>query len=104
MKFQTLGTMVLTLGMAPLIAHANLELAQKNACLACHAVANKIVGPAYADVAKKYKGQKDAEATLISNIKKGGTGKWGAIPMPPQTNLSDADTKALAKWILTLSK
>jgi len=51
-------------------------------------------------VAKKYAGQADAEATVIKNIKAGGSGKWGPIPMPPQTQLSDADAKALAVWVL----
>lgn len=91
-----------TLAMAP--AFASQELAQKNNCLACHAVANKVVGPAYKDVAAKYKGQKDAEATLVANIKKGGSGKWGQVPMPPQTTLSDADATVLAKWILSQTK
>jgi cytochrome c len=81
-------------------ALASLELAQKNACLACHAVDHKLVGPAYQDVAKKYAGQKDAEATLVRNIKSGGAGKWGAIPMPPQAALSDQDAHTLAAWIL----
>ena len=83
---------------------ANQDLAQKSGCLACHSVSSKIVGPAYQDVAKKYKGQKDAEATLVNNIKKGGSGKWGPIPMPAQTALSDADAKTLAKWILGTAK
>lgn len=91
-----------TLAMAS--AFASQELAQKNNCLACHAVANKVVGPAYKDVAAKYKGQKDAEATLVVNIKKGGSGKWGQVPMPPQTTLGDADATALAKWILSQAK
>jgi len=81
-------------------AFANKALAEKNACLACHDVATKKIGPAYQDVAKKYAGQKDAEATLVKNIKAGGSGKWGNIPMPAQANLSDADAKTLAKWIL----
>ena len=84
--------------------YASQDLAQKNNCLACHAVATKVLGPAYQDVAKKYKGQKDAEATLMASIKKGGTGKWGPVPMPPQAQLSDADTKALAKWVLAQAK
>lgn len=88
----------------PLISMANQELAQKNACLTCHAVSQKVLGPAYIDVAKKYKGQKDAEAALATSIKKGGGGKWGAVPMPPQPNVSDADAKALAKWILATAK
>lgn len=81
-------------------AWANAELAKKNNCLACHGVDKKIVGPAYQDVAKKYAGQADAEAVLTKNIKAGGSGKWGPIPMPPQTQLSDADAKALAVWVL----
>ncbi len=81
-------------------AWANADLAKKNNCLACHAVDKKIVGPAYQDVAKKYAGQADAEATLAKSIKAGGSGKWGPIPMPPQAQLSDADAKTLAAWVL----
>jgi cytochrome c len=81
-------------------AHANLDLANKNACTACHAVNKKMVGPAYQDVAKKYAGQKDAEAMLAKSIKAGGSGKWGPVPMPAQPGLSDADSLTLAKWIL----
>lgn len=81
-------------------AYADKGLAQKSGCLACHATDKKLVGPAYQDVSKKYAGQKDAVATLTASIKKGGSGKWGAIPMPPQTALSDADAKTLAAWIL----
>ena len=81
-------------------AFANKELAIKNACMACHAVDKKLVGPSYQDVAKKYAVQKDAEANLIASIKKGGSGKWGPIPMPAQTALSDADIKTLAAWVL----
>jgi cytochrome c len=81
-------------------AWANADLAKKNNCLACHAVDKKIVGPAYQDVAKKYAGQADAEATLAKNIKAGGSGKWGPIPMPPQTQLSDAEAQTLAAWVL----
>lgn len=100
-----LGALVAAGGLLlPLYSHASLELAQKNACMACHAVSTKVVGPAYQDVAKKYKGQKDAEATVTASIKKGGSGKWGAVPMPPQAALSDADAKALAKWILSTAK
>ena len=85
-------------------ALANLQLAQKNACTACHAVDKKLVGPAYQEVAKKYAGQKDAEANLIKSIKAGGSGKWGAVPMPAQAALSDADAKTLAAWILAGAK
>jgi cytochrome c len=85
-------------------ALASKELAQKNTCLACHGVDKKIVGPAFLDIAKKYAGQKDAEATLIASIKKGGSGKWGPVPMPEQAALTDADAKALAAWILAGAK
>jgi cytochrome c len=85
-------------------AFASKELAQKNACLACHAVDKKLVGPAYQEIAKKYAGQKDAEAMLIKSIKAGGSGKWGPIPMPAQAALSDADAKSLATWVLAGAK
>jgi cytochrome c len=85
-------------------AFASMELAQKNACLACHGIDKKIVGPAYHDVAKKYAGQKDAEAMLVRSIKAGGSGKWGPVPMPPQAALSDADAHKLAVWILQGAK
>lgn len=105
MKTKTVLTVLsLTSCLISMPAFANLELAQKNACMACHSVTNKILGPAYKDVAQKYKGQKDAETTLVNNIKKGGSGKWGAVPMPPQASLSDSDAKVLAKWILSTAK
>lgn len=85
---------------APLTAHANLELAKKNACMACHAVDKKLVGPAYQEVARKYEGKKDAVEAVVASIKAGGSGKWGPIPMPAQAALSDADVKTLASWIL----
>ena len=85
-------------------ALANADLAKKNNCLACHAVATKVVGPAYQDVAKKYAGDKTAEAKLIEKVKKGGSGVWGAIPMPPNAQVKDADIKALVKWILAGAK
>ena len=93
-------TAITLLALASAGAWANADLAKKNNCLACHAVDKKIVGPAYQDVAKKYAGQADAEANLIKSIKAGGSGKWGPIPMPPQAQLSDADAKALAAWVL----
>ena len=83
---------------------ADLALAQKNACMACHSVDKKLVGPAYQEVAKKYAGQADAQAQLAKSIKAGGSGKWGAVPMPPQAALSDADANTLAAWILAGSK
>lgn len=84
-------------------ALASPALAQKNACLACHAVDKKMVGPAFQEVAKKYAGKLDA-AALAKSIKAGGSGKWGPVPMPAQAALSDADALTLAKWILAGAK
>jgi cytochrome c len=83
-------------------ALANEELAKKNACTACHAVDKKMVGPGYKEVAAKYKGDKGAEAKLVDKVKKGGTGVWGQVPMPPNPNVKDEDVKTLVKWILSL--
>lgn len=74
-------------------------LLAKNACTACHGVANKIVGPGFNEVAAKHKGKPDLEAYLIGKIKGGGQGVYGAVPMPPQTQVSDADAQAIAAWI-----
>ena len=81
-------------------AHANKTLAEKNGCLGCHAIASKLVGPSYQDVAAKYADQPDAKEKLVQSIRKGGVGSWGQMPMPPQTQLSEADAKKLAAWIL----
>ncbi len=85
-------------------AYADLALAQKNACTACHAVDNKLVGPSYQSVAAKYAKEKDYVAKLAASIKAGGSGKYGPIPMPAQAALSDANATALAKWILAGAK
>ena len=85
-------------------ALANLELAKKSNCMSCHQVDKKLVGPAYRDVAKKYAGQKDAEAKLFEKVKKGGKGVWGEVPMPPNSAVKDEDIKTLVKWILAGAK
>ena len=77
------------------------QLAQKYNCLACHAGETKLVGPAYKEVAKKYAGDKGAEAALVLKVKNGGSGKWGAIPMPPN-NVPDADITTLVEWVLSM--
>jgi cytochrome c len=77
---------------------------QKYGCSACHAVDKKIVGPAYQDVAAKYKGDKDAPAKLAQKVKAGGSGVWGQVPMPPNAAVPDDDAKALVIWILSLKK
>ena len=86
----------------PASADDQLALAQKSGCTACHSIDKKIVGPAYKDVANKYRGDKGAEAKLIAKVKAGGTGVWGQIPMPPNTQVSDADVKKLVEWVLSL--
>ena len=88
------------LAVSSFAAHATKALAEKNGCLGCHAVAVKLVGPAYKDVAAKYVDQSDATEMLAKSIRAGGTGKWGEMAMPPQAQLSDADAKKLAAWIL----
>ena len=80
---------------------ADEALAQSKNCLACHSVANKIVGPAFKDIAAKYKGDGAALAALAGKVKQGGGGVWGAIPMPPNA-VSEAEAETLVKWILSL--
>jgi cytochrome c len=102
MKSLILSAAALTLGVA-LPAQANEALAKKHLCTTCHVVTGaKTIGPSYADVAKKYAGQKDAEAKLIDKVKKGGSGVWGQVPMPPNAAVPDADIKTLVKWVLTV--
>ena len=93
---------VVLLALVSLPALANEELAKKNACTACHTVDKKLVGPAFKDVANKYRNDKKAEAMLVEKVKKGGVGVWGQVPMPPNTNVTDADVKTLVKWVLSL--
>jgi len=90
----------LALASAP--ALASEELAKKNACTACHAIDKKLVGPAYKEVAAKYKGDAKAQALLEEKVKKGGVGAWGQVPMPPNGHVKDEDIKTLVKWILAL--
>jgi cytochrome c len=78
-------------------------LAQKSGCLNCHGISNKILGPAYKDVAAKYKGDKTAEARLITKVKVGGSGAWGSMPMPANSpQVKDDDIKTIVKWVLSL--
>lgn len=78
-------------------------LAQKHGCFACHMIEKKLVGPSWNEIAAKYRGQKGAEATLISKVAKGGRGTWGATPMPPNSpKVGEADIKTLVRYILSL--
>ncbi len=83
-------------------AQASQALAQAKACMSCHQVAKKVVGPAFQDVAKKYKGDAKAEAHIVDVIKVGSKGVWGALPMARQSQVNDAEAVTLAKWILSL--
>ncbi|MGV7208830.1 c-type cytochrome [Oxalobacteraceae bacterium A2-2] len=96
-------TMLAATGLASqaAMADAGLDLAKAKNCMACHAVATKVVGPAYKDVAAKYAGQKDAEAKLVAKVQKGGSGVWGAIPMPANPQVNEAEAKTLVKWVLS---
>ena len=78
------------------------DLAQQKNCMACHAIDKKLVGPSYKDVAAKYAGQKDAVDKLSAKVLKGGAGVWGAVPMPANPQVTDAEAKQLVQWILTL--
>ena len=82
-------------------AFASADLAQKKNCMACHAVDKKVIGPSYKDVAAKYAGQKDASDKLAQKIMKGGSGVWGAVPMPANPQVNDAESKTLAAWVLS---
>lgn len=78
-------------------------LAKQNVCLGCHQVNAKRVGPGFTQVAQRYAGQPEALAYLSQMIRKGGRGKWGAIPMPAQTHVSEQQSLQLAQWILSLT-
>jgi cytochrome c len=78
-------------------------LAQKSGCFTCHTIDKKLVGPAWNDVAAKYRGQKDAEAKLVAKVAKGGSGVWGTVPMPPNApRVNENDIKTLVHFILSL--
>jgi len=78
------------------------DLLKKSGCTACHATDKKVVGPAYKDVAAKYKGDAKAAAMLADKVKKGGSGIWGPVPMPPHPQVSDADIKTMVTYVLGL--
>lgn len=88
------------------IAQASIEdekafaIAKQNACLGCHAINKKIVGPSFQAVAEKYKNDPNAQVFLKNKITKGGSGSWGVVPMPANTKLSDADLSTVTGWIL----
>ena len=102
MRMPVLVLASVALAVAAVPALASEELAKKNACTACHGIDKKLVGPAYKDVAAKYRGNPKAEAMLAEKVKKGSVGAWGQVPMPPNAAVKDEDVKTLVKWILSL--
>jgi cytochrome c len=82
-------------------ALADQALATAKNCMACHAVDRRLVGPGYKEVAAKYAGQKDAVDRLSAKIMKGGSGVWGPVPMPAMPQVSEADARKLAAWVLS---
>ena len=97
---KSLSLLILALAAGP--AFANPDLAQKKNCMACHAIDKKLVGPAYKDVAAKYAGQKDAVEKLTQKVLKGGSGVWGAVPMPANAQVNEAEARQLVQWVLSL--
>ena len=85
-------------------ADAGEDLLKKSGCTACHAIDKKVVGPAYMEVAAKYKADATAAAKLAAKVKAGGSGVWGPVPMPPNAQVSDADMKTMVAYILALKK
>ena len=94
------ATLLASTGVFATDAAAAKALASKSACLACHAVDKKLVGPSYKDVAAKHKGQANALEAVAARIKSGGSGMYGPVPMPAQPQLKDDELKLLAAWIL----
>ena len=99
MKRALIALAALAVVAAPALADQALATAKN--CMACHAIDKKLVGPAYKDVAIKYSGQKDAVDRLAAKIMKGGAGVWGPVPMPANAQVSEAEAKKLAAWVLT---
>jgi cytochrome c len=86
---------------ASVFAQDPAKLAQDKACLTCHTVDRKLVGPAYKEVAAKYAGDKEAMTKLVKKVRDGGQGVWGPVPMPPNPSVSEKEAAALVKWILS---
>ena len=101
MKRTLLLGLVLAAGVSN-VALANADLAKAKNCMACHSVTNKVVGPSIKDIAAKYAGQKGAEDKLVQKVLKGGSGTWGAVPMPANAQVSEAEARTLVSWIMTL--
>lgn len=84
------------------VTQSMLDLAERSRCLTCHEVDEKVRGPAWRDVAKRYRGDGGAEARLLVKVREGGSGVWGDDFMSPNKRVSDEDLKTLVRWILAL--
>ena len=97
------GSMLVAAQANAVDAKAAEALAQKSGCLACHSIDKKVLGPAYKEVAAKYKGDKTAEAKLVAKVKAGGSGVWGPMPMPANSpQVKDADITTVVQWVLAM--
>ncbi|MDN3221457.1 c-type cytochrome [Pseudomonas nunensis] len=104
-KGAMVATLILSLGtlasvLWPVQAAASQALVQSYACVGCHQANARVVGPSWKDISQKYGDGKATAEQIASSIKAGSTGKWGSIPMPPQAQVSDADLKSIAQWLL----
>lgn len=99
MKRALLLTVFALVGTLP--AHADLALAMSKNCMSCHAVERKVLGPSFKDIAAKYRDNKGAPDLMATKIMKGGSGVWGPVPMPANSQVSEADAKKLAAWIMS---
>ncbi|MDR5737031.1 c-type cytochrome [Caballeronia sp. LZ019] len=84
----------------PVSVENAIAIARSNACMGCHAVDRKLVGPSFQQVAQKYKGDAQANAKLAKKVKDGGAGVWGSIPMPSHPAMKDGDIKTVVAWVL----
>jgi len=88
------------LGLASMPVWSNADLARSKSCLACHSVDKKIIGPAFKDVAARYAGNSGAVDMLAAKIVNGGSGVWGAVPMPANPSVTPQQARQLAEWVL----
>ncbi len=84
------------------VAMSTVELAKAKNCMSCHTVNRKLIGPAYRDVAIKYAHHREVEEQLVQKVMKGGSGAWGVVPMPANTQVNEKEARLLVKWILSL--
>ena len=98
---KTIVAAALMVASAAAFAQDPAKLAQEKACLSCHTLDKKLVGPAYKDVAAKYAGDKDAMDRLVKKVRDGSQGVWGPVPMPPNPSVSEKEAAVLVKWVLS---